>query len=65
MHRNIELELYKIAIRDLRKLLKMRFEFPWTPGILGEYMRNKCHGDIRRNLAFIRLVREALIAKNQ
>ncbi len=32
---------------DFQKLWKLRLEFPWHPGILGEYMRNKAHQDLR------------------
>lgn len=54
-------DMQQIALRDLRKLLKMRREFPWVPGILGEYMRNKCHRDIRLHIRTVRVLREKIL----
>jgi hypothetical protein len=40
--------------KDFRKLWKMRLEFPWVPGILGEYMRNKANEDLRGIVSILR-----------
>jgi hypothetical protein len=39
---------------DFRRLWKMRLEFPWEPGILGEYMRNKANQDLRGMISVLR-----------
>lgn len=40
--------------KDFQKLWKLRLEFPWKPGLLGEYMRNKAHQDLRGMIQIIR-----------